>query len=55
MVPDPTSPQSLIAWQMRHNENFGRFVLEWGKTLRNLMGLAGGRAQIRRSVRLAVA
>jgi len=60
MVPDPDLSQSLIAWQMREykkpgRENFGRFVLRWGKTLRNLMGLAGGRALIPRSVRLAVA
>ena len=54
MLPDPDLSKSLVAWQMRHRENFGRFVREWGKTLRNLMGLAGGRAQIPRSLRLAM-
>lgn len=55
MVPDPDLSQSLFAWQLRHRANFGAFVLKWGKTLRNLMGMAGGRAHIPRSVRLCFA
>lgn len=59
MVADPDLSQSLMAWQMREYEKggpwgFGPFVLEWGKTLRNLLTLAGGRPNMPRSVRLAL-
>ncbi|UPY37865.1 transposase [Sediminicoccus sp. KRV36] len=60
MVADPDLSQSLVAWQMREyqkpgRKNFGRFVQEWGRTLRNLLTLAGGRPSMARSVRLALA
>ncbi|MEI6160828.1 MAG: transposase [Roseococcus sp.] len=59
MLPDPDLSESLVAWQMRHVKNdggrsFGRFVMKWGKVLRNLMTLVGGRAYLPRSLRLAV-
>ncbi|MEI6161971.1 MAG: transposase [Roseococcus sp.] len=59
MLPDPDLSQSLVAWQMRHVKNdggrsFGRFVVKWGKVLRNLMGLAGGRAHLPRSLRICM-
>ncbi|UPY38052.1 transposase [Sediminicoccus sp. KRV36] len=55
MLPDPDLSKRLVALQMRHRENFGRFVLQWGRALRNLMGMVGGRAHIPRSLRLAMA
>jgi transposase len=60
MVADPDLSQSLVAWQIREYEKggphgFGRFVREWGRTLRNLLTLAGGRPNMPRSVRLAMA
>ncbi len=55
MVPDPDLSKTLIALQMRHRKNFGSFVLKWGKALRNLMGLAGGRTHIPRYFRLLAA
>ena len=54
MVADPDLSQSLLAWQMQHRKNFGRFVREWSRTLRNLLTLAGGRPNMPRSVRLAI-
>lgn len=54
LLPDPDLSKRLVAWQMRHRENFPRFVRQWGKTLRKLLTLAGGRAHIPRSVRLAM-
>jgi len=60
LVADPDLSKSLVAWQMRHvkddgGRSFGRFVLKWGRTLRNLLTLAGGRPHMPRSVRLAMA
>jgi hypothetical protein len=60
MVADPDLSQSLMAWQMRADQEGGprhldRLLLEWGKTLRNLLILAEGRPNTPRSVRLAVA
>ncbi|UPY38584.1 transposase [Sediminicoccus sp. KRV36] len=52
MVPDPDLSKTLVALQMRHRKNFGRFVLKWGKALRNLMGMAGGRPHMSRRIRL---
>jgi hypothetical protein len=54
LLPDPDLSKRLIAWQLRHSENFPRFVRTWGKTLRKLMGLAGGRMHIPRAIRLAM-
>lgn len=54
MVPDPDLSETLVALQLRQGDNLGRFVLKWGKSLRNLMGMAGGRPSIPRSVRLAM-
>ncbi len=55
LVADPDLSKRLVAWQMREYQkgcvHFGRFVLRWGKTLRNLMGMVG----MPRSVRLALA
>ena len=55
LVADPDLSKTLVQWQLAHRENFGAFVLQWGKTLRNLMGMVGGRPNIPRSVRLAMA
>lgn len=60
MVADPDLSQTLVAWQMREYQksgpwHFGRFIQDWGKTLRNLLTLAGGRPNMPRSVRLALA
>lgn len=52
MVADPDLSKKLIAWQMAHLKNFGPFVREWGKTLRNLMGMVGGRPNMPRRLRL---
>ncbi len=54
LLPDPDLSQSVVAWQMRHRENFRPFLRTWGKVLRSLLTLAGGRAHIPRSVRLAL-
>ncbi|UPY35264.1 transposase [Sediminicoccus sp. KRV36] len=54
MLPDPDLSKRLVALQMRHRENFGRFVLRWGRPLRNLMGMVGGRAHIPRYLRLCM-
>lgn len=54
MLPDPDLSKSLVAWQTRNRENFRPFLRQWGKTLRNLMGLAGGRAHISRYLRLCM-
>lgn len=59
MVADPDLSEKLVAWQMAHVKNdggrsFGRFVLEWGRTLRNLLTLAGGRPNMPRAIRLAL-
>jgi transposase len=59
MVADPDLSQSLMAWQIRAYDNpepgyFRRFILRWGKTIRNLLTLAGGRPNMPRSVRLAM-
>jgi transposase len=60
MVADPDLSQSLRDWQIRAYENpepgyFRRFILDWGKTIRNLLTLAGGRPHMPRSVRLHMA
>lgn len=55
LLPDPDLSKSLVAWQMRHRKNFRHFMRQWGKTLQNLLTLAGGRASIPRSLRLAMA
>ena len=57
MVPDPDLSKTLVDWQMRQvkddgGRSFGRFVLKWGKVLRNLMGMAGGRPNMPRVLRL---
>jgi transposase len=58
LLPDPNLSKTLVAWQMREYKkgqgSFLRLVRDWGKTLRNLLTLAGGRAHIPRSVRLAM-
>jgi transposase len=59
MLPDPDLSQSLRAWQMRAFENpdpryFRRFILGWGRTIRHLLTLAGGRRHIPRAIRLAM-
>ena len=59
LVADPDLSQSLRDWQIRAMDHpepgyFRRFILEWGKTLRNLLTLAGGRPNMPRSVRLAM-
>jgi transposase len=52
MVADPDLSKRLIAVQLAQGKNLGRFVLQWGKALRRLMGLAGGRPHIPRALRL---
>jgi transposase len=52
MLPDPDLSERVIAWQMRHRENFRPFLRQWGKVLRTLLTLAGGRAQIPRRLQL---
>ena len=52
LLPDPDLSETLFQWQSRHFGNFAPFVRRWGRTLRNLLTLAGGRARIPRSVRL---
>lgn len=58
MLPDPDLSKTLFDWQRRESEKgqgaLLRLVRDWGKTLRNLLTLAGGRAHIPRSVRLAM-
>jgi transposase len=59
MVADPDLSKSLTALFRREFENpapghFRRFILDRGKTLRNLLTLAGGRPNMPRSVRLAL-
>jgi len=60
MLPDPDLSENVIAWQMREykkagGENFRPFLRRWGKVLRTLLTLAGGRAKIPRRLRLAMA
>ncbi|UPY39070.1 transposase [Sediminicoccus sp. KRV36] len=54
-LPDPDFSKRLVALQMRHRENFGPFVQRWGRALRNLMGMVGGRAHIPRCLRICMA
>jgi transposase len=54
MVADPDLSESLRRWQLRHRDNFPAFVRRWGKTLRTLLTLAGGRPNMPRAVRLAL-
>jgi transposase len=55
LVADPDLSETLRQWQLRHRDNFPAFVRHWGKTLRNLLTLAGGRPNMPRSVRLLMA
>lgn len=57
MVADPDLSKTLVAFQLRQAKNdggrsFGRFVFKWGKALRNLMGMVGGRPNMPRIIRL---
>jgi len=58
LLPDPDLSKTLFDWQRRECEkglgSFLRLVRDWGRTLRNLLTLAGGRAHIPRAVRLAM-
>lgn len=60
MVADPDLSKSLMAWQLRAAQNpepgyFRRFILHWGRTIRNLLTMVGGRPNMPRSVRLMMA
>ncbi len=60
MVADPDLSKSLAAWQMQVYQNRGlhhflRFIREWGKVIHSVLRLAGGRPNMPRSVRLAMA
>lgn len=55
LLPDPDLSKSVVAWQRYHSKNFRKFLSHWGKVLRSLLTLAGGRAQIPRHLRLAMA
>lgn len=54
LLPDPDLSKSVVAWQEYHGKNFRRFLRRWGEVLRSLLTLAGGRARIPRSLRLAM-
>ena len=54
LVADPDLSQRLVEWQMQYRKNFRFFLRHWGKTLKNLLTLAGGRPNMPRSVRLAM-
>jgi transposase len=58
LVADPDLSKSLLAWQKREYQkgcaSFSRFLQDWGRSLRNLLTLAGGRPNMPRSVRLAL-
>jgi len=54
MVADPDLSKTLVALQLRQGKNLGRFVLKWGKALRNLMGMVGGRPNMPRIIRLMI-
>lgn len=58
LLPDPDLSKTLFDWQRRACEkglgHFLRLVRDWGRPLRNLLTLAGGRAHIPRAVRLAM-
>ncbi len=58
LLPDPDLSKTLFDWQRRESEkglgSLLRLVRDWGRTLRNLLTLAGGRALIPRAVRLAM-
>lgn len=54
MLPDPDLSKTVVAWQQHHSQNFRPFLRRWGKVLRTLLTLAGGRAHIPRSLRLCM-
>jgi len=43
--------KTLIHLQLRHAKNFAPLVDRFGKALRNLMGMAGGRMRLWRYIR----
>jgi len=55
LVADPDLSKTLIRLQLRQGKNLGRFVTKWGKALRNLMRMVGGRPNMPRYVRLRMA
>ena len=46
MLPDPDLPQTLIRRQLGRAKIWSRLVHRFGKALRNLMGIAGGRMRL---------
>ena len=55
LVADPDLSKTLVRLQLRQGKNLGRFVTKWGKALRNLMGMVGGRPNMSRYIRLRMA
>ncbi len=52
LLPNPDLSERLVELQLRLGENLPDALRHWGGALRRLMGIAAGRAQIPRSVRL---